>query len=173
MSASGLTHDHAIITIFPNFGASSKREEELSVAKLTDRITRATAPRKADLPWLKMARFGDLRTKVGSLRHDRNVLAITGVEADYDGEDIGVDKAVKILQDGSILAIIYTSPRHCEDAPRWRVLCPFSREYSPEQRSAFLDRLNGLFGGIFSPESWTLSQSYYYGSVAKNPSHQV
>ncbi len=32
---------------------------------------------------------------------------------------------------------------------------------------------NGVLGGIFSPESWTLSQSYYYGSVARNPSHRV
>jgi hypothetical protein len=34
-------------------------------------------------------------------------------------------------------------------------------------------RLNGQFGGVFSIESWTLSQSYYYGSVGQNPSHQV
>ena len=36
-----------------------------------------------------------------------------------------------------------------------------------------LGRLNGLYRGIFSGESWTLSQSYYYGSVASNPSHKV
>ncbi len=34
-------------------------------------------------------------------------------------------------------------------------------------------RLSGLFGGIFARESWTLSQSYYFGSVRNNPSHRV
>ena len=36
-----------------------------------------------------------------------------------------------------------------------------------------LGRLNGLFRGIFSHESWTLSQSYYFGSVKHNPAHSV
>ncbi len=30
------------------------------------------------LPWLKLARFGDLLSPKGSLRHDRNVLTIDG-----------------------------------------------------------------------------------------------
>jgi hypothetical protein len=34
-------------------------------------------------------------------------------------------------------------------------------------------RVNGLFRGIFAGESFTLSQSYYYGSVNGNPDHQV
>jgi hypothetical protein len=33
--------------------------------------------------------------------------------------------------------------------------------------------LNGAFRGIFARESWTLSQCYYFGSVAENPSHSV
>ena len=53
------------------------------------------------------------------------------------------------------------------------MLCPLSQEYPPDRRDAFLARLNGLFGGIFSRESWTLSQSYYFGSVNSNPSHRV
>jgi hypothetical protein len=53
------------------------------------------------------------------------------------------------------------------------VLCPLSQEYPPDRRDVFLARLNGLFGGIFSRESWTLSQSYYFGSVKQNPSHRV
>jgi hypothetical protein len=32
--------------------------------------------------------------------------------------------------------------------------------------------LNGVFHGIFSVESWTLSQSYYLGSINHNPSHR-
>ena len=175
MSAPGPTRDPAIrLTIFPNFAAQTKREEELAPAKLLDRISRANAPQKNGLPWLKLARFGDSRSDKGkSLRHDRNVVAITGVEGDYDDEIITVEEAIRILREASVRAIVYTSPSHTEDTPRWRVLCPLSKEYPPDQRDTFLARLNGLFGGVFSPESWTLSQSYYYGSVAKNPSHRV
>jgi len=36
-----------------------------------------------------------------------------------------------------------------------------------------LGRLNGLFGGVFSSESWALSQAYYYGAADGNPTHQV
>ena len=34
-------------------------------------------------------------------------------------------------------------------------------------------RLNGILGGILAPESFTLSQSYYYGSVNKSAEHRA
>ena len=133
----------------------------------------ATAPSKPQLPWLKLARFGELRSDKGSLRHDANVLAISGIEADYDGEEMPFDEAVERLAKAGVLAMVYTSPSHAEDAPRWRVLCPTSDELPPQDRAKLLGRLNGLFRGVLSAESWTLSQSYYFGSVASNPSHRV
>ena len=63
-----------------------------------------------------------------------------------------------------------------QDLPRWRVLAPFSSELPPAMQarsSTSTFGLNGLFHGIFAGESWTLSQSFYYGSVAQNPSHRV
>jgi hypothetical protein len=36
-----------------------------------------------------------------------------------------------------------------------------------------MGRLNGLYGGIFGTESWTLSQSYYYGYVDGTPDHHL
>ena len=33
-------------------------------------------------------------------------------------------------------------------------------------------RLKRLFGGVFSGETWTLSQAYYFGSVNGNPAHR-
>jgi putative DNA primase/helicase len=101
------------------------------------------------------------------------MLSISGIEADYDDEMMSVDEAVTRLGAAGVLGIVYTSPSHSEDAPRWRVLCPLSQEYTPDERDRFLARLNGLFGGIFANESWTRSQSYYYGSVNQNPSHRA
>ena len=159
------------ITFFPNAAAQTKREEVLHLPDLAKRIAAATASSKATLPWLKLATFGDLRTADGnSLRHNANVVTISGAEGDYDGETTSFAEAVDTLRTAGVMAIVYTSPSHTEDAPRWRVATPFSVEYPPDRRDAFMARLNGLFSGIFSPESWTLSQSYYYGSVNCSPS---
>ena len=98
--------DHAIrLTIFRDFKAQTKHEESLPIAKLINRIALAKAPRKDALHWLKMARFGELRTEKNSLRHDRNVLAITGIEGDYDGEEISFADAVRILQTAHVQAV--------------------------------------------------------------------
>ena len=45
------------------------------------------------------------------------------------------------------------------------MLCPFATEHRPADRTRFVDQLNGVLGGILTPESWTLSQSYYFGNV--------
>ena len=161
------------VTFFTDYAAATKREALVDLADLVRRIETATAATKEELPWLKFARFGDLRTEKNSLRHDANMLAVTGVELDYDNEIISVDEALERLGAAGVLSVVYTSPRHSEDTPRWRVLCPFSQEYAPGERDRFLARLNGLLGGVASNESWTRSQSYYYGSVNNNPSHRV
>lgn len=162
-----------LVTFFTDYAAAAKTEMLVDLDDLVRRIRITTGSAKAVLPWLKMARFGDLKTAKGSLRHDGNMLSISGVEADYDDEVMSVDEAVTRLGAAGVLAIVYTSPSHSEDAPRWRVLCPLSQEYTPDERDRFLARLNGLFGGIFANESWTRSQSYYYGSVNQNPSHRA
>lgn len=164
---------HVAFTIFSSYAAASKQELNETLRELSDRIRSATAPAKEELPWIKLARFGQQRTEKNSLRHDANVLEITGVEADYDGESISFDQALDTLGFAGLTAILYTSPSHTESKPRWRVLCPTSRPLPPPQRGKMLGRLNGLFQGQFSGESWTLSQSYYLGSVNRNPAHQV
>ena len=100
-------------------------------------------------------------------------MAISGVEADYDGEQMTLDMARDLLEKQGIASIIYTSPSHRAEAPRWRVLCPFREEMPGQCRNHQLGRLNGLFRDVFSNESWTLSQSYYFGSVNRNRLHRV
>ena len=161
------------ITLFTNHAAQAKCEQIFSLRSLARQIEAVTAPQKADLPWLKFGRFGDRRTQKGSLRHDANVLAITGIEADYDGGAMPFEEAVEIATKADLLCLLYTSPSHTPEKPRWRVLCPTAEELPPERRSPLLGRLNGAFQGIFSVESWTLSQAYYFGAVGGNPAHRV
>ncbi len=171
------------VTFFTSASGSRKTQEQHSLPGLAQLIASRTAPVKASLPWLKLATFGDQKTPLvqddtgrttgGSLRHDANVLAVTGIEADYDGEQVSFEEAVDRLTNAGVLGIVYTSPSHTENRQRWRVLCPLTAPADPAVRAKMLGRLNGLFHGIFSGESWTLSQAYYYGSVASNPSHKV
>lgn len=168
-----MTAEAPVVTLFRDYATAEKWERAVPLDALAQRIRDTTAPVKAALPWLKLARFGAARTARGSLRHDRNVIACTGVEADYDGGELGFDYAVLVAEKAGLLAIIYTSPSHTPERPRWRVLAPTEREFRPTERAHLLGRLNGLYRGVFARESWTLSQSYYYGSVAGNPAHRV
>lgn len=129
---------------------------------------------KEELWWLKLARFGDQPNEKGYLRHNENLLEIEGLEADYDAKKMSVDQAVEIAEKAGLACVIYTSPSHTDEEPKWRILAPFFEPLDPAQRDHLMGRLNGLYGGIFDPASWTLSQSYYYGYVDGNEaSHRV
>jgi RecA-family ATPase len=130
--------------------------------------TVGTFPSKDKCPWLKMATFGNKRTPQGSLRHNDNVVSIYGIEGDYDGEAISMDQAVSTLEHHHIRAALYPSPSSTAEKPRWRVICPLSHQHSPTARRTFVERLNAVLGGVLAPESFTLSQSYYFGGTPTN-----
>ena len=85
------SEDQVTVTVFSDHTARVKREVSSSWKLLFDAVLTKSAPSKSKLPWIKLARFGNNKTDKGSLRHDANVLAITGIEADYDGGEISVD----------------------------------------------------------------------------------
>jgi hypothetical protein len=161
------------LTLFRDYGAGAKWERKTTLSALAEKISEVTRSTKDELPWLKLACFGDKRTAKGSLRHDANIKWVSGVEADYDASRVTFGEAVELVEKLGLMSIVYTSPGHTEDLPRWRILAPFSMGLPPDQRGHHLGRLNGAFRGIFARESWTLSQCYYFGSVAGNPSHRV
>jgi hypothetical protein len=168
------------ITGFSDFYAKTKKVGILTLPELQTRILSASAPTKDKLPWVKLASFGkepmppDPATgkSSGCLRWDGNVTGFDGIELDYDGKvnKVGIDEAIEIIKRMGTRCLIYTSPSHTPAAPRWRLLIPLS---APEarlyMRAKFVARVNGFFGGIFGTESFTLSQSYYYGRALDNP----
>jgi hypothetical protein len=93
------------------------------------------------------------------------MIAIDGVEGDHDAGTMGVDEALSLLRAAGLAAIVYTSASHTPAKPRWRVLCPTSRSLPPEARRLLVARLNGVLKGALTGESFTDSQSYYYGRV--------
>jgi hypothetical protein len=161
------------MTYFADKEATTKAEKSISLKELADEIRTTNGCVKASLPWLKMGRFGDAPTDAGCLRNDKNVLTVTGIECDYDGEAITPEQGAARLRAAGVQALIYTSPSHTPTKPRWRVLCPTSQELPPDQRFQLVSRLNGALDGILTTESWVLSQAFYYGGVNGNPAPQI
>lgn len=126
----------------------------------------AEYPSKHQCPLIKLGTFGDQRSAARSLRTNANMLTITGVEGDYDGGKVSPEDAAAKLQAAHVEAIVYTTPSHTPEKPRWRVLAPLSQSYRPEEREQFVALLNGALGGILNDESFTQSQSFYFGRVA-------
>ena len=46
-----------------------------------------------------------------------------------------------VIAHANITAIIHLSPSYTPEAPKWRVLCPLSREYPPTESDRFIARL--------------------------------
>ena len=176
------------VTFFPTYGAQSKTEERLSLIELRDKIQNTSAASKDKLPWLKLCVFGDRRTDKNSLRSNANTEALGGIELDYDDKQMSFETAIDTLKRAKLMALVYTSARYQPETPKWRLLLPLSRLIAPERgemdddawdelmtakRAKLVARVNGLFGGVFDPASFTLSQSFYYGGVGENPSHRA
>ncbi len=68
------------VSMFADVKAQRIESNNLSLKQLQARLHHTTASDKASLPLVKLASFGDLRTENGSLRHDANLLSVSGVE---------------------------------------------------------------------------------------------
>lgn len=126
-------------------------------------------PSKAAMPLVKLATFGNERTPKGSLRHDANLTCIFGVEGDYDGGTVSIDEAERRLIAAGVEAVVYSTPSHTHNAPRWRVLAPLSGPCEPAARRPNAGLLNAALGGILAGESFTDSQCFYFGRVTGAP----
>lgn len=154
-------------TVFPDAFASSKTEHVWRWPRL---IQNLSAPKKfrgskSECELIKLATFGDVRTTKNSLRHDVNMRAVTGLVGDYDGEQISVEEAGRRLREHGVEAFLYTSASHTPEKPRWRVLAPLAVEADPAAHYSLMALLNAALGGILSTESFTASQTYYFGRV--------
>lgn len=161
------------LTVFKDVFAKAKHERAMTLLGLAKLIRTASAPTKSKLQLLKLATFGDKASKENCLRHDGNVLAISGIEVDYDGEEIPFKEAVATLKERNLIALAYTTPSHTPAKPRWRVLLPTSETLPADQRSKLVARLNGIFDGRLATESFTLSLSVYFGHAKDNPTYEV
>lgn len=154
-----------LITFFKTQQARTKEEKNLSLDEFGKLIRNTSARSKEKLPWFKAARFGDRASKAGCLRNDKNLDAITGIELDYDAGIVSFDEAVVTARKNRLECLLYTTPSHTPDKPKWRLVVECENEVAPSERLGMCNAINDLYGGIFSPESRVASQSYYFGCV--------
>jgi len=107
-------------TFFTNVFAQSLQGEDTTLDELGDMIRSATAPAKEAQPLLKLARYGAQRSPAGALRHDGNVIAVSGVEIDYDREEMPLAEACARLDALGLSYLAYTTACHTHSTPRWR-----------------------------------------------------
>jgi hypothetical protein len=119
------------VTFFPDEKAYSFKAKDLTLEELRTLILETTAAKKGDLPLLKMATFGDQRTKKKCLRSNANVESMSGVEVEYDEGITAFEDAVAILKTNKLHALIYTSPSYKVEKPKWRILLPTSVALPP------------------------------------------
>ena len=118
---------------------------------------------KIDCALIKLAKFGNKPTAKGSLRHDNNVEVVTGIEGDYDGGVVSIEKAKQLLESCGVKATFAPTFSSTPEKPMWRVLSPLDKPIKPSERLRYVEILNGMLGGILASESATLSQSYFVG----------
>jgi hypothetical protein len=160
-----------IFTLFPDKLGFDAHTQDATAEELAEFIKTTTRDVRDMLPLFKFAEFGEKRSEKGCLRNDENVTEITGIEADYDDGLTSIEEAVEIARQAGLNCIIYTSPSHTAQRPRWRLLAAFSKGYPPGDRDRFFARLAGLYaqhGIVFDHASWTLSQGYFVGRVDGN-----
>lgn len=151
------------LTIFPNPQATDLSQREMTWPKFI-RMLRGLKPRdKKASPLIKLATFTGEPNGNGCLRYDVAVVAVTGIEGDYDAGAVTAEEACERLQRHGLLAVVVTTHSHTADFPRWRVFAPLAVDQAPDDRTRLVAGLNGALGGILAGESFTLSQSYYVG----------
>lgn len=166
------------LTWFDNIQAVKKRPAEMTWATFTALTYRPPVREsKQDLPWIKLAKFGDQRSPKGCYRTDKNVLALTGVELDYDNAQLPFFEAVSRLS-GLIRCVAYTTPSHSRERPCYRILAPFSDPIEGDTpklkifRREMIDKIAAVSGQP-ARESYVLSQAYYFGRVEGREYHHA
>ena len=120
---------------------------------------------KYDLPLISLGNYGECPTTKGCIRHAANVQEVCGIEVDYDAGKMSIDEAAAKLTAARIEAVLYTSPSHTPEKPRWRGLLRLAVPVAPKARAALVGRVNRVLGGVLARESFTLSQSFFIGRV--------
>jgi len=120
--------------------------------------------KKSDQYLIKLALFKNNK------RGNKLVEKVTGVEGDYDAGTMSIEEAVTRLYAAGITCMVVPTASWTKEEPKWRVFAPFKEAITANtwqelarDRNRLLGRVNGVLGGVLSPESGVLAQCFYFG----------
>lgn len=166
------------ISLFPNTTGVRARQKTMTLRTLAAEIVKPRQPlpvnateaqidaAKERLPMLKLATFNGTRS-------DAALDRIYGIEGDYDAGLVSAEEAQRRLSAAGIAAIVYTTPTHKPDKPRWRAVALLAEPVAPADRRAPTEQLNEALGGILARESFTPAQAWFYGALGSDPAPVV
>ncbi len=140
--------------------------EDLSWPELVHEVTDALA---LEAPKLQMLAVSPHRLRVGATRLLANVDAVTFLAIDVDAGD--PDAVREALEYAGWQALVYESPSSTDDAPRFRVLAPTSRELRVDEcrasRFAFAEAL-GLAPGCGVEGAKDAAKIFFVGTLPRS-----
>jgi hypothetical protein len=142
------------VTWFSGAYISVARSEKLTLPELRDDIQLTVTPKDSSLPWLSL--------------YDHDLVEVSGINAIYAPKGKGLsfkDIVGRLVTSSCIRALVYEGPRYLLAEPALHIVVPFSKSLSPEKLPAMVARLNGLFEGKLTAESFKPTTHYPYGSV--------
>ena len=160
-------------TIFKDFRALSFDARESTWAQLVDQLRTAPAvAKKADLPLIKGATYGNERSLKGSPRSELNMLEVSFLEVEHDTGEVLIGEAADRLRVLGLQAVLYTTARNI-NGQRWRMFLPLSQPIALQQREGFTRALDDALDGCLAPESHTSAQAWYFGRVEGVPFEMI
>ncbi len=115
-----------------------------------------------DGPYLVFADFGQ-----GGTRDYAHLHASYAVPVDLDRGDWTLERIGEVLKGYQWIA--WTTYKHCNAAPRWRVVVPVDRPMTREQHYATWEMLNGAFGGMADPAAKDATRLNYLPGACLHP----
>lgn len=152
-------------SFFENVRSTNPDVQQFALRSLTDHVLKEYPATSEDikearraLPLFKPAIFN-------GGREAKDLLSIDAIEGDYDLGLQDASFAYARLLDARIAAFIYTTSRHTQEYPRYRIICPLSRTMAPEEWGKYHSFLNDLLDGALDPNAAKASQCYFIGRL--------
>lgn len=99
---------------------------------------KARAAHAKDCSWYSLARF-DPGTRTAA-----NVVEVTGMILDFDGDPALTCEQISAPL-GDVTHLITSTCSHHPDAPRWRLVVPYTRPVSPAEHAGLFDHFAALY----------------------------
>lgn len=134
----------------------------LTLKTLAGVLTRCVERTEKKGPMINFARFGQVRNDKEHLRHDGNVLGLSGLVVDIDcKQSTPMTKDEIQWRLGDLFYIAHTTHSSTPKHPRWHVFIPFAAEVDQDHYRAGFENINRRLGQKLDNVSKGASTPYF------------